>query len=200
MGDRAAIGALAGLLVAPMIGITPEIGHLILNGLVAAVIGGFTSLAAPSSAGCCRVCSRPSPACSSAARSRTWCRSRILMLLLYVPQACSERAVSAWPKRKSRLAHTMAPGQHPSSPCVALSLLLALLALAVGSYPIYLLELAMINVIVAIGLNLLTGNCGQISLCHSSFMAIGAYISALLDPRSACRSGSRSRSVPRWLR
>jgi branched-chain amino acid transport system permease protein len=40
----AAIGALAGLLLAPIIGITPEIGHLILKGLIAAVIGGFTSL------------------------------------------------------------------------------------------------------------------------------------------------------------
>jgi branched-chain amino acid transport system permease protein len=40
----AAIGALAGLLLAPIIGINPEIGHLILKALVAAVIGGFTSL------------------------------------------------------------------------------------------------------------------------------------------------------------
>lgn len=40
----AAIGALAGLLLAPIIGITPEIGHLILKGLIASVIGGFTSL------------------------------------------------------------------------------------------------------------------------------------------------------------
>jgi branched-chain amino acid transport system permease protein len=49
-----------------------------------------------------------------------------------------------------------------------------------GSYPVYLLSLAMINVIAAVGLNLLTGNSGQISLCHSSFMAIGAYGSALI--------------------
>lgn len=39
-----AIGAFAGLLVAPVIGINPEIGSLILRGLVAAVIGGFTSV------------------------------------------------------------------------------------------------------------------------------------------------------------
>jgi branched-chain amino acid transport system permease protein len=39
-----AIGALAGLLVAPLIGINPEIGQLILRGLLAAVIGGFTSV------------------------------------------------------------------------------------------------------------------------------------------------------------
>ena len=38
----------------------------------------------------------------------------------------------------------------------------------------------MINVIAAVGLNLVTGNSGQISLCHSSFMAIGAYGSTLL--------------------
>ncbi len=40
----AAIGALAGLLLAPVIGINPEIGQLILKALVAAVIGGFGSL------------------------------------------------------------------------------------------------------------------------------------------------------------
>jgi branched-chain amino acid transport system permease protein len=60
---------------------------------------------------------------------------------------------------------------------------LALVAARLGSYPVYLLSLAMINVIAAIGLNQLTGNSGQISLCHSSFMAIGAYGSALLTAR-----------------
>jgi branched-chain amino acid transport system permease protein len=53
----------------------------------------------------------------------------------------------------------------------------------VASYQTYLLELMMINVIAALGLNLLTGNCGQISLCHSSFMAVGAYTAALLMAR-----------------
>lgn len=38
------LGAFVGLLLAPVIGINPEIGHLILKGLVAAVIGGFASL------------------------------------------------------------------------------------------------------------------------------------------------------------
>lgn len=56
---------------------------------------------------------------------------------------------------------------------------LLILAIAVppvfGSYYHYLAALCLINVILAIGLNLLTGNAGQISICHSSFMAIGAY-------------------------
>jgi branched-chain amino acid transport system permease protein len=61
---------------------------------------------------------------------------------------------------------------------------LTLVPLAAGIYQTYLIELAMLNVIVAIGLNLLTGNCGQISLCHASFMAIGAYTTALLMTRA----------------
>src|SRR5437016_6057544 len=56
--------------------------------------------------------------------------------------------------------------------------------LALGGYQLYLAQLMMINVIAAAGLNLLTGNCGQISLCHSSFMAIGAYVSALVVLRT----------------
>jgi branched-chain amino acid transport system permease protein len=43
-GISAAIGAFGGILLAPLIGINPEIGHLVLKALVAAVIGGFTSL------------------------------------------------------------------------------------------------------------------------------------------------------------
>ncbi len=56
--------------------------------------------------------------------------------------------------------------------------------IVLGSYQLYLAQLMMINAIAAIGLNLLTGNCGQISLCHSSFMAIGAYASALVVVRA----------------
>ena len=65
----------------------------------------------------------------------------------------------------------------------AAAVLLAVAAAGRGSYPVYLLSLAMINVIAAVGLNLVTGNSGQISLCHSSFMAIGAYGSALMTAR-----------------
>lgn len=65
---------------------------------------------------------------------------------------------------------------------LGVALLSALPLIATGYY-LYLVELAMINVIVAIGLNLLSGNCGQISLCNASFMAIGAYCTALCTSR-----------------
>ncbi len=61
--------------------------------------------------------------------------------------------------------------------------LAAALPLFGSSYQVYLAELILINIVAAIGLNLLTGNCGQISLCHASLMAIGAYTTALLTTR-----------------
>ena len=51
---------------------------------------------------------------------------------------------------------------------------------ALGTYELYLVNIALVNIVLAIGLNILTGNAGQISLCNSSFMAIGAYTSTLL--------------------
>ncbi len=51
---------------------------------------------------------------------------------------------------------------------------------ALEAYWVYTLNLAAIAVIGALGLNLLTGNTGQISLAHASFLALGAYTAAYL--------------------
>jgi branched-chain amino acid transport system permease protein len=67
---------------------------------------------------------------------------------------------------------------------LALVVLVAALPPFFGSYYNYLWSLCLINIIVAVGLNLLTGNAGQISLCHSSFMAIGAYTSTYLQTKT----------------
>ncbi|MEW6105352.1 MAG: branched-chain amino acid ABC transporter permease [Bacillota bacterium] len=52
-----------------------------------------------------------------------------------------------------------------------------------NNYYIHLANAAMITMIVATGLNLLTGYCGQISIGHAAFWAVGAYTSALLTTR-----------------
>lgn len=51
------------------------------------------------------------------------------------------------------------------------------------SYVMYLISLGLIYAMVAIGLNLLVGRTGQISLGHAGLFAIGAYTSALLTSR-----------------
>ena len=48
------------------------------------------------------------------------------------------------------------------------------------SYNIYLLNIIMVNVILAVGLNILVGYTGQISLGHAGFFAIGAYGTSLI--------------------
>lgn len=57
---------------------------------------------------------------------------------------------------------------------------LAIFPLLVPNYYIYMANYMAINVIVAIGLNLLIGYTGQISLGHAGFFAIGAYGTVVL--------------------
>ena len=62
---------------------------------------------------------------------------------------------------------------------VAFAVVLVLVGFAVtGSYPKTMLIFAMIHAIAAIGLGLLFGHGGQISLCQGGLLGLGAYISA----------------------
>ena len=64
-----------------------------------------------------------------------------------------------------------------------LMIVLAVLPLIFKSYLIFIVNLIAIHVIVALGLNLLVGYTGQISLGHAGFYAIGAYTSVILTTR-----------------
>jgi len=61
--------------------------------------------------------------------------------------------------------------------------ILAVLPLLLDSYLIYIVNLIAIHVIVALGMNILVGYTGQISLGHAGFYAIGAYTSVILTSR-----------------
>ncbi len=52
--------------------------------------------------------------------------------------------------------------------------------LLVPGYFVFLLTLTLVNAVVAIGLNLLSGYTNQLSFGHAGFLAIGAYTAALL--------------------
>lgn len=64
--------------------------------------------------------------------------------------------------------------------CLVFLLLVALAPLAASSYQIDLMSRIGIAVIGAVGLNILTGFAGQISLGHAAFIAVGAYTGAKL--------------------
>lgn len=61
-----------------------------------------------------------------------------------------------------------------------LLLVMILVPLKAGTYWTSLMTLTAIYAIVALGMNLLTGYAGQISMGHAAFFAIGAYTSAFL--------------------
>lgn len=52
-----------------------------------------------------------------------------------------------------------------------------------NDYLIYIINLSGIAIIGAMGINILTGYTGQVSLGHAAFLAIGAYTSAILSSR-----------------
>jgi branched-chain amino acid transport system permease protein len=71
---------------------------------------------------------------------------------------------------------------------LGVGLLLILLIVAphlsmMDAYLLFVLDIIYISVLVSIGLNLLSGYAGQISIGHAAFYAIGAYSSAILQER-----------------
>jgi len=65
----------------------------------------------------------------------------------------------------------------------ALAVALTVLPFRAPGYIVFTASLAAINAIIAVGLNLLTGYTGQISLGHAGFVAIGAYTAGILSGR-----------------
>ena len=63
---------------------------------------------------------------------------------------------------------------------------LLLFPFVVGDYLLYMANITGIAIVAAIGLNLLTGAAGQISLGHAGFVGIGAYSAALLANHLTC--------------
>src|SRR5437763_10284537 len=61
-----------------------------------------------------------------------------------------------------------------------IGVLLLLLPGAADNYVLYVMTRLFVYVLVALGLNLLTGYAGQVSLGHAAFFAIGAYTAAVL--------------------
>lgn len=80
---------------------------------------------------------------------------------------------------------------HPVVPWIAgLVLLLALPLVLRNTYHQYVVNVICINILLAVGLNIVKGFAGQVTVGHIALMAIGAYASAIL---------SRNFGIPFWL-
>ena len=63
---------------------------------------------------------------------------------------------------------------------VLTAFLLVLPKLIPGQYIMPLINLGLISLIVVVGLNFITGYCGQINFAQAAFWGIGAYVTAAL--------------------
>jgi branched-chain amino acid transport system permease protein len=79
--------------------------------------------------------------------------------------------------------HTTAPAALNRGQMLGLALVFAVacaLPFVVSNYRVFQFTLALVYAIALLGLNMLTGYNGQISLGHGAFYAIGAYVAAIL--------------------
>jgi hypothetical protein len=77
-----------------------------------------------------------------------------------------------------------AAAAHPGYRWGAAFVVLFALPLAIpNGYQQYLLDLIMINVVLAVGLNIVKGFAGQVNVGHVALAAIGAYTSAVLSTK-----------------
>lgn len=74
-------------------------------------------------------------------------------------------------------------GALPAAAFAALCAALVAAPLLLPGYRVHMLNIIAIHVVIALGLNLLVGYTGQISLGHAAFLAVGAYTSVALVGR-----------------
>ena len=104
----------------------------------------------------------------------------IVGVLVVRPRACSAARVVR------RMSMTTVPAQAPSRSAASLALVVVLLARLRAAVPgrattaRFQLTLVLVYAIALLGLNILTGYNGQISLGHGAFYAIGAYVAAIM--------------------
>ena len=68
----------------------------------------------------------------------------------------------------------------------AIGMKLSLFGIGANEYHYFIMNLILINLIAALGLQLLVGFTGLLSLGHAAFMGVGAYTSALLITNWNC--------------
>ena len=173
----AAIGGVAGVLIAPIIYLDPNLGFIGVKAFAGAILGGFGSIPGAIVGGMLLGILEN--------LSGYFFNAGIKQVSTYIlldpgPRRAAERPVRRRPHEEGL---RMGPAQlrRLQRPFLA-AVVVGLLALPnmADNYIIYVTARLFIYVLVALGLNLLTGYTGQVSLGHAAFFAIGAYTAGVL--------------------
>ncbi len=83
-----------------------------------------------------------------------------------------------------------------------MAIVLAILPFAASGYVIYVVNLLMVFVVLALGLHLVIGETGQFALSHAAFYGVGIYTAGLINnlwhPPSSFPSSRAGCWQPRW--
>ena len=188
------LAAAAGVLLAPLIIITPDMGTIGIKGFIGAILGGFTSIPG-AIAGCFLLGIIENLGGVYIASSM---KDVIAFFVLVMVLSIRPNGLFGIRARQAGVSRVLERRMAISTAfCSSWDRLLAPYLLP--NYPLFVLSLAIVNIIAVLGVNLVMGYAGQISLGHAGFAAIGAYTTALLVVElRMSRSGLRCRSARFW--
>ena len=181
------LGAVAGILVGlysgtitPMMGFAPGI-----KAFVAMVMGGLSSIPG---AVICALLLGVSESITTEFLASGWqdlvAYGFLIATLVFFPQGFSV-SVASEPEPGARGVDAAGPRQGPGG-AVLFVVVPALLSGHRRRLPLQIATTALIFIILAASLNLVTGTAGLLSLGHAGFYGIGAYTAAILSTRMGC--------------
>jgi branched-chain amino acid transport system permease protein len=194
-----ALGAVAGILIAMYVGgIYPSMGFVaLIKAFTAAILGGMGSVPGAVLGGfVLGVVESLSAAFLPSGFSDAVPYVLLFLVLVFMPAGLTGRGRSldtgqtAHGRTSEGLVATFLKRIPVEPRPMMLGAGVAVLALAtapfLGDYLLRILTVVAIFALITLGMNLVLGLSGQLSLCHFTFVAIGAYSSALLSTKLGC--------------
>ena len=177
-GLAAVLGAVAGMLAAPSIFLDPNLmAALLIYAFAAAVLGGIDSpIGAVVGRSHARRRAQPARHVRRLRRRRPAAPRRAAR----DPRRPPRQAVGDLRQERGEARMRLPKGLAPVVAFVVLGVVVAVLPSFVSAFRAQQLAYVAIYLTALIGLNILTGYTGQISLGHGAFMAIGGYTTAIL--------------------
>ncbi|HWP50018.1 MAG TPA: ABC transporter permease [Candidatus Limnocylindrales bacterium] len=202
-GLAAMIGAVAGMMIAPIVFLEPNMmGGIMIYAFAAATLGGFNSPLGAVIGGILvgiteNLAGTYIPFIGTDLKL-TVALMVILMVLLVKPTGLfgKARIGKIWEMKRTTQIPEFAGVGAPSIPSywkmiglLGVLTVAVLLPFVVSSYRLFQFTMAYVYAIALLGLNMLTGYNGQISLGHGAFYALGAYTTAILIERGEMAYG-----------
>ena len=168
------ISSVAALLITPKILITPDIGHIAILAYAAAIVGGITSLARRRGR---RFRDRRGREPGGPVHFHQRHRGRALRRHHERAAAASARPAG----RQTAGEESMKTNRIDHALLALMAIALAVLPFYTSGYVIYVVNLLLVFVVLALGLHLVIGETGQFALSHAAFYGVGIYTAGLIN-------------------